>query len=48
MQYIALSAVVSALRERRLWSFVAALATSTPEAFGPNLRLLPDLQPQLR
>ena len=40
MKFIALNAVVQALKERRFWFFCAAMATDRPLAAGPNLRRL--------
>jgi hypothetical protein len=40
MKFISLHAVFHALRERRFWSFCAAMATDEPLVTGPNLRLL--------
>jgi hypothetical protein len=40
MKFIALSAVLHALKERRFWTFCAAMATDQPVIFGPNVRLL--------
>ena len=40
MKFISLSAVLHALKERRFWSFCAAMATDQPMSFGPNVRLI--------
>ena len=40
MKFISLQSVSAVLKERKLWSFCAALATDTPLPVGPNLRLL--------
>ena len=40
MKFISLRSVFHALKERRWWSFCAAMATDQPLAAGPNLRLL--------
>jgi hypothetical protein len=40
MKFISLGSVFHALKERRLWSFCAAMATDAPLPIGPNLRLL--------
>jgi hypothetical protein len=40
MKFISLSAVLHALKERRFWSFCAAMATDHPMSFGPNVRLI--------
>lgn len=40
MKFISLGSVFHALKERRFWSFCAALATDQPMRVGPNLRLL--------
>jgi hypothetical protein len=39
-KFISLRAVCHALKERRFWSFCAAMATDQPIVHGPNLRLL--------
>jgi len=38
--FISLQSVFHALKERKYWSFCAALATMQPLSVGPNLRLL--------
>lgn len=40
MRFISLTAVFHALKERRFWSFCAAMATDKPVRVGPNVRLL--------
>ena len=40
MKFISLSSVAHALKERKWWSFCAAIATDAPVLVGPNLRLL--------
>jgi hypothetical protein len=40
MRFISLRSVSHALKERKWWSFCAALATDAPVTVGPNLRLL--------
>lgn len=40
MLFISLRSVVHALRERKCWSFCAAMTTAQAVPVGPNLRLL--------
>lgn len=40
MRFISLSSVFHALKERKCWSFCAAMATERPILVSPNLRLL--------
>jgi hypothetical protein len=40
MRFISLRSVQHALKERRYWSFCAALTTLEPVVIGPNMRLL--------
>ena len=40
MKFISLRSVAHALKEHRMWTFCAAMATNAPVAVGPNLRLL--------
>jgi len=40
MLFISLRSVVHALKERKCWSFCAAMTTEQPVCVGPNLRLL--------
>jgi len=40
MRFISLPSLMHALRERKCWSFCAAMATFQPVPVGPNLRLL--------
>jgi hypothetical protein len=40
VKFISLSALYHALKERRFWSFCAAMGTDEPLAHGPNLRRL--------
>jgi hypothetical protein len=40
MKFISLRSVSHALKERKWWSFCAAIATETPVLVGPNLRVL--------
>jgi hypothetical protein len=40
MKFISLRSVAHALKEHKLWSFCAAIATDVPVIVGPNLRML--------
>lgn len=40
MKFLSLRSVAQVLKERKLWSFCAAMATDAPISIGPNLRLL--------
>jgi hypothetical protein len=40
MRFISLGSLLHALKERKCWSFCAAMATTQPVVIGPNLRLL--------
>lgn len=40
MKFISLRSLVHALKERRIWTFCAAMATDQPVSVGPNMRLL--------
>ncbi|HEU0201707.1 MAG TPA: hypothetical protein VFR86_14900 [Burkholderiaceae bacterium] len=40
LRFISLRSVFHALKERKSWSFCAAIATVEPVTVGPNLRLL--------
>lgn len=40
MKYISVISLFHALKERRCWSFCAAMTTDQPVPVGPNLRLL--------
>lgn len=40
MRFISLRSVLHAIKERRNWSFCAAMTTVEPLVVGPNLRLL--------
>jgi hypothetical protein len=40
VKFISFGALYHALKERRFWSFCAAMATDEPLAEGPNLRRL--------
>ena len=40
MKYISYRSLFHALKERRRWSFCAAMTTDQPVPVGPNLRLI--------
>jgi hypothetical protein len=40
MKFISLRSVFHALKERRFWTFCAAMATDQPVGVSPNMRLL--------
>jgi hypothetical protein len=40
MKFISVSSVAQALKERKFWSFCAALTTDMPLCVGPHLRML--------
>ncbi|HTT09393.1 MAG TPA: hypothetical protein VMG60_00740 [Burkholderiaceae bacterium] len=40
MKFISLDALCHTLRERKWWTFCAAIATDTPMLVSPNLRVL--------
>jgi len=40
VKFISLRSVSHVLKERKWWSFCAAIATDNPVTVGPNLRVL--------